>query len=510
MSAGRGMPLLSGPPPQAAEHEGSCRKCNKEFNMLFARSRRCNHCGYSYCHSCSDYQALMPRNDNSGYDTMPICAYCVESLNSKHGRLKLDLFELDTFTAAGKGQLRGLSLAKLKKYASDYGINVRSVVEKDDLIDRLINARAPNGCLPPQLEAYYRRHGIPERSSERPRGILSRAMEAMNAEYQPPPGSSQQNPQRAQTQTQARARTTSQPSFPRPDLQSDLPHPPPRSPPPPGSPYYNMNTPHPSAQQTNAQNTPRPGMQTPRPSAGTPRSNTPHFNVPPTNPRSRSTSVPRPPTDTPSATPPFRPSLPSLDELLAMSPDDVRALPISTLKAVLFQNHVNARMIVEKSELVSKVQTLINDERAEREAHARREAEEDRELQEALEASRREHAERERERQQPQGPDQAASSASDDVPIQDPLRSSSPSSASKEETPRQKMSARPQNMASHLERTGLCVICQDEEANIAIVDCGHLCMCRVCSELIMNETRECPLCRTRIVTDARLLRIFKS
>jgi hypothetical protein len=67
-----------------------------------------------------------------------------------------------------------------------------------------------------------------------------------------------------------------------------------------------------------------------------------------------------------------------------------------------------------------------------------------------------------------------------------------------------------QAMAAHLERTGLCVICQDAEANMAIIDCGHLAMCRGCSDLIMGSTRECPLCRTRIVTDARLLRIFKA
>ncbi|KAF9236667.1 hypothetical protein BU15DRAFT_76765 [Melanogaster broomeanus] len=59
-------------------------------------------------------------------------------------------------------------------------------------------------------------------------------------------------------------------------------------------------------------------------------------------------------------------------------------------------------------------------------------------------------------------------------------------------------------------RSGLCVICQDEEANIAIVDCGHLAMCRACSDLVLASSRECPLCRTRIVTEARLLRIFKT
>jgi hypothetical protein len=65
--------------------------------------------------------------------------------------------------------LRSHSLAKLRKYAKDYNINVAGVVEKDDLIDRIISARvgsldisygagthviqqAPNGCLPPANE----------------------------------------------------------------------------------------------------------------------------------------------------------------------------------------------------------------------------------------------------------------------------------------------------------------------------------------------------------------------
>lgn len=56
------------------------------------------------------------------------------------GEHESDLFE-HIVTAAGKGQLRGLSLARLKKYASDYGIDIHNVVEKDDLIDGLIAAR---------------------------------------------------------------------------------------------------------------------------------------------------------------------------------------------------------------------------------------------------------------------------------------------------------------------------------------------------------------------------------
>lgn len=61
-----------------------------------------------------------------------------------------------------------------------------------------------------------------------------------------------------------------------------------------------------------------------------------------------------------------------------------------------------------------------------------------------------------------------------------------------------------------MERTGLCVVCQDADANMALVDCGHLALCKTCSDLIWSTTRECPLCRTRIVTQERMLRIFRT
>ncbi|PPQ82978.1 hypothetical protein CVT26_005541, partial [Gymnopilus dilepis] len=139
-----GLPLLSGPPPptDSTHAEIACRKCGKEFNMIFARARKCNHCGYSYCHSCSDYQALMPRQGpEQGYDPMHVCAFCIEYL---------------TITAAGRQQLKQMSLAKLKKYIQAYNIKAGRVVEKDDLIDAILSARGPNGCLPPTNENYYR------------------------------------------------------------------------------------------------------------------------------------------------------------------------------------------------------------------------------------------------------------------------------------------------------------------------------------------------------------------
>jgi len=90
------------------------------------------------------------------------------------------------------------------------------------------------------------------------------------------------------------------------------------------------------------------------------------------------------------------------------------------------------------------------------------------------------------------------------------LSTSPPSPSSSPLHQASKSKQRPHPNLTNAERSGLCVVCQDEEACIAIVDCGHLALCRACSDLVLASSRECPLCRTRIVTEARLLRIFKT
>ncbi|KAF7361258.1 E3 ubiquitin-protein ligase cblA [Mycena sanguinolenta] len=60
-----------------------------------------------------------------------------------------------------------------------------------------------------------------------------------------------------------------------------------------------------------------------------------------------------------------------------------------------------------------------------------------------------------------------------------------------------------------LERPGLCVVCREKEAIMAVIDCGHLAMCKDCSQGVMSTSRSCPLCRQRI-GEARLIRIFKT
>jgi len=172
-----------------------------------------------------------------------------------------------------------------------------------------------------------------------------------------------------------------------------------------------------------------------------------------------------------------------------MSQDSIRSLSISALKSILFTNHVNAGQILEKSDLVEKVMTLIEAEKAERERQRQAEEREEMELMqremERREAVRQRASERERAEREAAGgaadsstaretgEDQAREGGSGESPVQ---RSEDTRSGPTPKPP----APTPPNMqgsASTLERTGLCVVCQDEEANIAIVDCGcvHLC-----------------------------------
>lgn len=194
-----------------------------------------------------------------------------------------------------------------------------------------------------------------------------------------------------------------------------------------------------------------------------------------------------------------------------MSDDEVSQMSISALKTVLFQNHVNARLMLEKSDLVARVHALLGDERQERAREAAIHAREEEEI------FTRRHAMMEEQHCQ-------------DEQAHEGRRSNAHPPEGDAQQPKPNVPPSPMmGTAIDLERNGLCVVCQDEEANIAVVDCGcvpiffekhplttkvvpgrHLAMCRQCSDLIMSSSRECPLCRTRIVTEARLLRIFKS
>ncbi|ETW77980.1 hypothetical protein HETIRDRAFT_435892 [Heterobasidion irregulare TC 32-1] len=501
-----GMPLLSGPPPPSTSSRADicCRKCNKEFNILFTRARRCNHCGYSYCSSCSDYQALMPRSGSeSGYQPMPVCSFCIENLN---------------ITAGGKSYLKGLSLARLKKYVDAYNIKVEGILEKDELISRIIASRRDNGCLPPANEDFYRKYSVPVRQGSRSRGLFSRTLgQDRPFEATPPSRPPPQNPSS---------------TFARPDLDPSQRH---NVPPPPPRPtaraqaqqaYNQPRTAPYSTRQPPPPHSPRP--QYPQHNSATPphyRPNTAHpgaqsasnmpgrWGTPPSRPASAAPAVPPQP----------RAPVPTLEQLMNMTEDAIAQMSIGTLKSVLFQNHVNARLLLEKSDLVAKVRALVTDERREREREAALRAREEQEIIERQHAMMEEHRMREeqlrlereaREREESERARAGDSGAEErDIPVQDDGEAGVPLEKPGD-SPRggdaKTSSPVGPSISSSLERSGLCIICQDEEANIAIVDCGHLAMCRGCSELVMSSSRECPLCRTRIVTEGRLLRIFKT
>ncbi|KAF7326391.1 RING-finger domain-containing protein [Mycena venus] len=541
-----GLPLLSGPPPVTENTDPqACRKCSKEFNFLLTRSRKCNHCGMSSDSCCTDYQGLMPRTGNeTGYDMMNVCGYCIEFL---------------TITAGGRGHLKSLPLAKLKKYINAYNIKADRAVEKDDLIDAILAAKGGNGCLSPANENYYRKYSVPNHSNQpRSRGIFSRpSTQAPNEPPLPP------RPNQAPAY-----------EFPRPDLAPDEPRyapppgPPPRSPPnrpasqpqtqprhasaPQPMPQYYHN-PHggyhsqshfnshvpprhhpgpppaaPRATRPPPQQQPNPGpYQSPRPSRSSHNLNAQNTaNATRTPPRARAASAAPPPPSVPA---------PTLDQLLAMSDDALPALSIHILKEILFTNHVNPGLILEKTDLVKKVRDLVEEERRQRERQRLAEEAEERERIEHQRVMMEQFARQQKEREERE---KAAAEQQSGTGTSDAAAEGSASSASSSASVPPPLPPKAQAMQSHLERTGLCVICQDEEANIAIVDCGcvclllpcrsfinhfispfsfflcfffsHLAMCRGCSDLVMGSSRECPLCRTRIVTEARLLRIFKS
>ena len=44
----------------------------------------------------------------------------------------------------------------------------------------------------------------------------------------------------------------------------------------------------------------------------------------------------------------------------------------------------------------------------------------------------------------------------------------------------------------------ICVVCRHQDAVMAIVPCGHVCLCAECSSSIMTNDKKCPLCRIAI------------
>ncbi|KAH7886962.1 hypothetical protein F5I97DRAFT_1082937 [Phlebopus sp. FC_14] len=339
-----GIPLLSGPPPQPWPPEASaCRKCGKEFHMFFNRQRKCMHCGYGYCSSCSDYQALMPRNAPlRGHDLAHVCAYCTDLLH---------------ITALSKSQLRALPLTKLRRYLDAYNIQIKDPVDKNDFVDAVFAARTPQGCLSPANEAYYRKHSVPKHNASstysssaasRARNLFSRASSGTSY-AQSSSGTDASSPNSGSTGSTTGNYTRT--SFPRPDLDSS------RETQAQGAPYTPYASRSASARGARTRTTSTPQH------SGAPRS---YASRPPTRPTSSYTSTsrpfnssgafpfarttPRPAQRAPSPTPP-PPST-----LVTFTRSEVASLSIGMLKRILWDARVRLPPgVFEKSELVDRV-----------------------------------------------------------------------------------------------------------------------------------------------------------
>ncbi|WVQ71419.1 hypothetical protein IAR50_000956 [Cryptococcus sp. DSM 104548] len=467
-----GLPILSGVP--SVVESPHCRKCDKEFNPLWRRKKTCGHCGYQYCSSCiSDGQALMPRRPgqqplnqtplgefkqglgidddkegSSGYYMECVCTFCLGMLQVTNAPLEI---------------LRSLPIKRLKTYLAAYNIPSIGLSEKEDLVQTVFRARDPTtGCLSAICENYFRRHSVPGKPTTRANPTPSQS------QSRPPPPS---------------GGGTYASSYQRPQPQQARPPPP------------NFGQQRTSARpqaQAQAQGSARAHYQSrPQPSAQTQARSFPPQQqarpVPTPSPARR----PTPATTRAAASPTPPPPVPSILSLVALPDSYLASLGIGTLKAILYENHVRVdfKQVLEKKELIARVKELIDDERK------RLERQRIAEQQEAALLA------------QPTLPTQSPSTP---VPNGTTERPEVPSGEAleKEKIEAGEAKAVPTGPMPEVER-GLCVVCQDEEATLAVVDCGHLCMCQHCSDLIWATTQECPLCRTRIVTKHRLIRIYK-
>jgi len=141
-------------------------------------------------------------------------------------------------------------------------------------------------------------------------------------------------------------------------------------------------------------------------------------------------------------------------------------MSIQVLKGILDTNHVNARLVLEKSELVDKVWHLIEVEKRERERERLIDEQEEQEAirrqQELLDLVRRQQAERD-----------SAGSLSSHGP-EGNASANEEKGREKGEDKNAKTAPPKPSGAFSADRDGLCVVCQDEDANVAIVDCGYV------------------------------------
>ncbi|KAF9338796.1 retinoblastoma binding protein [Linnemannia elongata] len=336
----------------------SCTRCGKDFH-LFRSKKNCHNCGDVVCESCSNFRAKLPQ---FGYSAeVRCCSYCAHFLQ---------VYKMDY---AG---LSNLNIKTLRGYLVSYNIPTQGMLEKQDLI-RAIQSYKP---IPEASEVYFRQH-LPE-TPEKSSSLFDELANLGRSES--PSGSSQgssssdgwswdldkffsklfssDDPPAAQTRP-ARSQSQSQPQPQSRPTQSQ-----PRQPSSQGSAYW-----PPGGPGTNGSYRPSP-MQY-RPPSGNPptsqQSRAPGAQSQSSQPRPQAgyQQAPRQPTSRPQPAPPqpSRPSQPpsiTLDQVMNANTDP-STLSIKAIKTILDQSCVTYVGVVEKRDLVERLQKLIDNTKAE-------------------------------------------------------------------------------------------------------------------------------------------------
>ncbi|KDR80146.1 hypothetical protein GALMADRAFT_265323 [Galerina marginata CBS 339.88] len=463
------LPILTGPKDKA------CRSCAQTFSII-SPAKRCHHCGYHYCRKCSNYWAAWPTVPmgrlGSEHKAKRVCCFCVRFLKiTATGGMYL--------TAAREEFPTGLLL----EYALAYDIQVNPgfkpspLTPKADLV-RAITALSKDGCscLPRTNERYYRQHSVPDNIPQAQMGISKSLV------------------------------------YPRPLTMA-----------------WGSHTPwtKPSHNVSPSLEALRVGFSEPSNSA---TRNSAQLQA------THSINSSQPPAALATG--------PTLDELLAMDVESIEDLNVNVLKSIVDAHHGRSNIDAQydnfgRDTLVQMVHALVHAERAEREQQLGFA-----EILEGIESLRllevRDPAQtvsgsprvsRIGERTDTEsglggarggrlrdGFDTSLNSVfvtSDS--IWTPHLTEVPPSTHAPVPPEPRsapdgLKGPPYSPISDISlnsNTGLCVVCQDEEASMAVITCGHMALCKGCSEIIMESTRECPLCRTGIATKSHIIRIFR-
>ncbi|KAI9011470.1 hypothetical protein BC832DRAFT_538462 [Gaertneriomyces semiglobifer] len=307
----------------------SACSCGRSFNLLRKKSW-CRYCGYVYCSSCLSQNAVIPQ---FSYNTpVPVCGTCAPLL---------EISDMDD------DDILKQNVSKLKEFANWYGVDTRGCLEKRDFVGVVRGVGE-------EEEFVFRGNIGQTRNQQRNGGANSDARGGRSTPTpapSPATGSGSGRRQQAQSYeffgtTNGGVRDAAEAMRRRFDAT------------PTGNVSGANSHQQPTPPHTNGGS--QPGTPLRQNGSGTPSmGGVPHTPTTPSTPSTSTTSQ----SSTPSATP--KPSMLTLSQLLS-NPVDLHTLSAATLKSILRQNHVDISTILEKSELIDRVNRLLESERRDR------------------------------------------------------------------------------------------------------------------------------------------------